>query len=358
VYPKNQATLDKIFSRYKVMVEIGNIATDWVPAEEDFRHELATYVRNAEEDSAELSRQIKTVDGKAVDAKTYAQQTAEGFKTRLESLETYKDGESTRASQYFTASRDETARQITAERTTISDNYVAKSTYDENVRGTTLKLNEIKSTADNTKQNLATYQNTVDGKLTELTSTTQTLDGKINTANTKVDTVAGQIRTEISEVEGKIPTIIGSRNYFSQYLANYDTSGVYAIRLVSETQPITITVTDKDTSVDVSGCFFGLFKDKAAKQGAQWFISNGILNNAKRTISGWPLLAVYPKNQATLDKLFNRYKIMVEIGNIATDWVPAPEDLATVTALHTVTDTVDSHTRTISTINGTVSTLV
>ncbi|MCK3973389.1 hypothetical protein HCC28_03925, partial [Streptococcus suis] len=212
VYPKNQATLDKIFSRYKVMVEIGNIATDWVPAEEDFRHELATYVRNAEEDSTELSRRIETADGKAVEAKTYAQQTATAINTRLESLETYKNAEGARVEQYLTASREETARQLTAERTAIATNYVAKSTYDENVRGTTLKLNEIKTTADTAKQNLAVYQNTVDRKLEELTSSTQTLDGKINTASAKVDTVAGQIRTEISEVEGKIPTEIGGKN--------------------------------------------------------------------------------------------------------------------------------------------------
>ncbi|WP_043029089.1 hypothetical protein, partial [Streptococcus suis] len=72
------------------------------------------------------SRQIQLADGKAVEAKSYAQQTTDAIKTRLESLETYKNGESTRASQYFTASRDETARQITAERTAIANNYVAK----------------------------------------------------------------------------------------------------------------------------------------------------------------------------------------------------------------------------------------
>ncbi|MFX3766215.1 hypothetical protein ACJBQ7_10290, partial [Streptococcus suis] len=68
---------------------------------------------------------------------------------------------------------------------------MAKSKYTEDVRGTTQKLNEIKSTADTAKQNLATYQNTDDRKLEELTSSTQTLDGKINTASAKVDTVAG-----------------------------------------------------------------------------------------------------------------------------------------------------------------------
>lgn len=193
-------------------LEDGTIATTPHAAEEDFRSEFATYVRNATENSAELVRRIETADGKAVDAKTYAQQTATAINTRLESLETYKDAEGTRAEQYLSASRTETAKQLTAERTAIANNYVAKSIYDENVRGTTLKLNEIKSTADTAKQNLATYQNTVDRKLEELTSSTQTLDGKVNTASAKVDTVAGQIRTEISEVEGKIPTSVGGRN--------------------------------------------------------------------------------------------------------------------------------------------------
>ncbi|HEM3178314.1 TPA: hypothetical protein U0919_001862, partial [Streptococcus suis] len=198
-------------------LEDGNVATTPHAAEEDLRSEFATYVRTATENSAELSRQIQLADGKAVDAKSYAQQTATVIKTRLESLETYKDAEGTRASQYLSASRTETAKQLSAERAAIASNYVAKSTYDENVRGTTLKLNEIKSTADTAKQNLATYQNTVDRKLEELTSSTQTLDGKINTASAKVDTVAGQIRTEISNVEGKIPTAIGATNYIRDF---------------------------------------------------------------------------------------------------------------------------------------------
>ncbi|HFR3774546.1 TPA: phage tail spike protein [Streptococcus suis] len=199
-------TTNSILYLTKPKLENGTVATAFSLAQETIRSEIATYKRTAEESSAELTRRIQLADGKAVEAKTYAQQTADAINTRLESLETYKNEEGTRASQYLTASREETARQLTAERTAIANDYVAKSTYDENVRGTTLKLDEIKTTADTAKQNLATYQNTVDGKLEELTSSAQTLDGKINTASSKVDTVAGQIRTEISEVEGKIPT--------------------------------------------------------------------------------------------------------------------------------------------------------
>ncbi len=205
----------------------GHHNKEWNPAGLDFKNELATYVQDAQESSADLSRRIETADGKAVDAKAYAQQTANGFNTRIESLESYKNAEGTRAEQYLSASRTETAKQLSAERTAIASNYVAKSTYTEDVRGTNQQLTEIKSTADTTKQNLANYQTTVDRKLTELTSSTQMLDGKINTANTKVDTVAGQIRTEISEVKGKIPTSVGGRNYIRDYsLQSIKLSGV------------------------------------------------------------------------------------------------------------------------------------
>ncbi|HGA1413435.1 TPA: phage tail spike protein [Streptococcus suis] len=119
----------------KIKLEIGDVPTDWSPAEEDLRSEIATYKRTAEESSAELSRQIQLADGKAVDAKTYAQQTATAIDTRLESLESYKNAEGTRASQYFVASRDETARQVTTLRKAVTDGYVAKAKYEEDARG-------------------------------------------------------------------------------------------------------------------------------------------------------------------------------------------------------------------------------
>ncbi|WP_161497381.1 phage tail spike protein [Streptococcus suis] len=141
IYAYNFAS-NSILYLTKPKLEEGTVATAFSLAQETIRSEIATYKRTAEESSAELSRQIQTVDGKAVDAKNYAQQTAEGFKTRLESLETYKDGESTRASQYFAASRDETARQVSALRTAVTDGYVAKAKYEEDARGVTQRFEE------------------------------------------------------------------------------------------------------------------------------------------------------------------------------------------------------------------------
>ncbi|WP_105157144.1 phage tail spike protein [Streptococcus suis] len=127
----------------KVSLRRGDIDLGWQASPEDLRSEIATYKRSAEESSAELSRQIQTVDGNAVDAKTYAQQTAEGFKTRLESLETYKNAEGTRASQYFTASRDETARQVSALRVAVTQDYVAKSVFEETARGISQRFESL-----------------------------------------------------------------------------------------------------------------------------------------------------------------------------------------------------------------------
>ncbi|MGQ7333944.1 gp58-like family protein, partial [Streptococcus suis] len=127
----------------KVSLRRGNIDLGWQASPEDLRSEIATYKRTAEESSAELSRQIQLADGKAVEAKTYAQQTAEGFRTRLESLETYKNAEGTRASQYFTASRDETARQVSALRVAVTQDYVAKSVFEETARGISQRFESL-----------------------------------------------------------------------------------------------------------------------------------------------------------------------------------------------------------------------
>ncbi|WP_194736183.1 hypothetical protein, partial [Streptococcus suis] len=78
----------------------------------------------------------------------------------------------------------------------------------------------------------------VNTRYTETTIKIHAQTGQITTLNAKT----AQLESGLNGVKEKFENIkIDSRNYFSQYLANYDTSGVYAIRLVSETQPITIT---------------------------------------------------------------------------------------------------------------------
>ncbi|HEL2375308.1 TPA: hypothetical protein TZR26_001324 [Streptococcus suis] len=365
-------TTNSILYLTRPQLEEGTVATAFSLAQETIRSEIATYKRTAEESSAELSRQIQLADGKAVEAKTYAQQTATAINTRLESLETYKNAEGARVEQYLTASRAETAKQLSAERAAIATNYVAKSTYDENVRGTTLKLNDIKTTADTAKQNLATYQNTVDRKLTELISTTQTLDGKINTASAKVDTVAGQIRTEISEVEGKIPITAGTRNLLKGtkeltdiYWTSNVTSDYYQGFRIARTAPSAATYIDtyraSTTIVPDATEYIISFYAKSSINGTPinnhfyspntttrsesntGYIGKGtdglaIINLTttwQRYWIKWTQTPSNTKKNVIIGRNFSANNATVEIAGVALyegslnkDWSPAPEDFA------------------------------
>ena len=361
-------TSNSILYLTKPQLEEGTVATAFSLAQKTIRSEIAEYKRTADQNYAGLQLTVSTLDGKVTQNKSEQVQTADAIKSRLNSLETYKDAEGTRSQAYFEASKTETAKQITAERTAISANYVAKSTYDENVLGTTLKLNEVKATADTAKQNLATYQETVDRKLTELTSSTQTLDGKINTASTKVDTVAGQIRTEISETKALIPTSAGGRNYLLN--SKTEISGGWSNKAISLSQELLDNLSKIKTvtiSCDVEGRNLAEFNNRKRFGLACSVEINGVVNywevwqtedTTKKRIShtftvpeGKIITKFY--SPALWIQAEGNIKVSnpkVEFGALSTDWSPAPEDLATVTALHSVRDTVDSHTRTIGAV--------
>lgn len=198
------------FGGYKL--ERGNVATDYSPNEADLEQKVAEYKQNADQNYASLQTTVQNLNGTVKSNKATADQTAEGFKTRIESLETYKDGETTRANQYFESAKTETARQLTAERTAIAKDYVAKSTYTSDVTGIRNDLTATTTTANTTKTNLANYQASNDKAVANLQSNLQTANGNISSLQTKVEAVPGQITSAVSAVEGKIPTSAGGRN--------------------------------------------------------------------------------------------------------------------------------------------------
>ena len=202
------------FGGYKL--ERGNVATDYSPNEADLEQKVAEYKQNADQNYASLQTTVQNLNGTVQQNKTTAEQTAAGFKTRIESLETYRDGETTRANQYFESAKTETARQLTAERTAIAKDYVAKSTYTSDVTGLRNDLTATTTTANTTKTNLANYQASNDKAVANLQSNLQTANGNISSLKTKVEAVPGQITSAVSAVEGKIPTSIGGRNLWIQ----------------------------------------------------------------------------------------------------------------------------------------------
>lgn len=244
------------FGGYKL--ERGNVATDYSPNEADLEQKVAEYKQTADQNYASLQTTVQNLNGTVQQNKTTAEQTAAGFKTRIESLETYRDGETTRANQYFESAKTETARQLTAERTAIAKDYVAKSTYTSDVTGLRNDLIATTTTANTTKTNLANYQASNDRAVANLQSNIQTANGDISSLKTKVEAVPGQITSAVSAVESKIPTEIGSSNLLRNTAVNTDN-----LKLFGKSNS-TINVVTKDghqtykiiVSANGSGVFF------------------------------------------------------------------------------------------------------
>ena len=200
----------------EVMVAKSNVPVDYQTPDTELEQKIAEYKQNADQNYASLQSTVQNLDGTVQHNKTVADQTAQGFTTRIESLETYKDGESTRANKYFELAKNETARQLSVERTAIAKDYVAKSTYTSDVTGIRNELSATTTTANTIKTNLANYQATNDRAVASLQSSMQTANGNISSLKTKVEAVPGQITSAVSAVEGKIPTSVGGRNLWIQ----------------------------------------------------------------------------------------------------------------------------------------------
>lgn len=332
-------------------LEKGNIATDYSPNDADLEQKVAEYKQNADQNYASLQTTVQNLDGTVQQNKTTAEQTAQGFSTRIESLETYKNGETTRANQYFESAKTETARQLTAERTAIAKDYVAKSTYTSDVTGIRNDLTATTTTANTTKTNLANYQASNDKVVANLQSNLQTANGNISSLKTKVEAVPGQITSAVSAVEGKIPTSVGGRNYIKN--SEYRKTSIY----VNDNQV-------QDEAFDISTTFWQNSEVYSKKIKLSFYYQPSKPYDADREFpvyfrtAPWPSIGkvTYPANTTRLikytiamtnslpanftanqifirfsgkldkDRYHNIGKVMLEISDIFTDWSPAPED--------------------------------
>lgn len=314
-----------------VQLEEGNVATDYSSNEADLELKVADYKQTADQNYASLQTTVQNLDGTVTANKATADQTAQGFSTRIESLETYKDGETTRANQYFESAKTETARQLTAERTAIANDYVAKSTYTSDVTGLRNDLTATTTTANTTKTNLASYQASNDRAVASLQSSLQTTDGNVSNLQTQINAVPGQITSAVSAVEGKIPTEAGGRNLIikSQIQNGYiDNTGNLASSNsqfttgfidATDNKQFTITAPKFDNGFSC----FRLIKYDADKN----FLGRDIISYTQdaKTVKVINLADNVACFKVSFDGVY-REPFKIERGSLATDWSPAPED--------------------------------
>ena len=105
---------------WEVKVERGTIKTDWSPAPEDVEEQITV-------------------------AKTTLEKTAEGLRTDMVAVKSYVANDGKRKEELEKYSREETAKQIAAERSAVAQNYVAKSQYTEDVKSVNRRFEELQT---------------------------------------------------------------------------------------------------------------------------------------------------------------------------------------------------------------------
>ena len=149
---------------------------------------------------SEWSPSIKDQESLITEAKSSFERTANSLITRIASIESYVDSDEIRKDALNKYTREETAKQISAERSRIEENYVRKSSYNEDVASLNLKFEDLKQNNDQViASKIAEYKQTVDGQFATLTNQLEDTIKK-----TDIQITPGQISLGVGkEISGK-----------------------------------------------------------------------------------------------------------------------------------------------------------
>ena len=155
-------------------------------------------------------------------AKTEFKTTADGLSAKMSAVESYvgQDGQRQEALKRY--AREETGKQTSAIRETISRDYVAKSTFTENVEGTNRRFEALKR-ENETK--LADYKQGVDGRFTSLSSQ---IAGKVNQTDFQTVKETAQLYERIlggaeNDVSRNISRMVLTNQVFQTEVGKYVT---------------------------------------------------------------------------------------------------------------------------------------
>ena len=155
-------------------------------------------------------------------AKTEFQKTADGLSTKMSAVESYvgQDGQRQESLQRY--AREESAKQATAVRETLSSDYVAKSTFTENAEGTRQRFEALKR---ENEVKLADYKQGIDGRIASLSSQ---IAGKVNEADFQRVKETSQLYERIlgkteQGLPDKISRLVMSNEIFQTEVGKYVT---------------------------------------------------------------------------------------------------------------------------------------
>lgn len=203
-------------------------------------------------------------------------------------------------------------------------------------QGTNSDIKSIRTDVDSINATMSTLA--TDEKVNALT-------GTVNTVKTQSEQNANALlfkadQTVVTGISDKLGSL-GTRNYYSLAARSSDASyndpsgGVWVTRL--QLQPNTAYTVSTDipkANSTICDCFAYLTGDHSSSS------TNGVAVNEPRTVvTGDDGVLIVGSRSYDING--GAAHIMVQIGQMATDWAPAVEDQATVSALNTLQATVN-----------------
>ena len=111
-----------------------------------------------------------------------------------------------------------------------------------------------------------------------------------------------------------------NNNIWGSGVGGPDTTGTYWGWHIQFNTNARVVLFDKDTTQDISGIYFG-FTDTgkdASGLGAKWVINNGTVNLSQSLTTDRHYISIYPANATVLERLFNRFYVMVVVDDIVS----------------------------------------
>lgn len=166
--------------------------------------------------------------GKINAAKTEFEKTAQGLSTKITNVETYVNNDGQRQDDLKRYVREESASQASAIRERISQDYVGKSAYQEDVKGLERRFSAISTQTDNDiATKIAQYKQTVDGQFAMITSQ---IAGKVNQTDFQSVKETSQLYERIigrneNDIADKVARMALTNQLFQVEVSKYSRQG-------------------------------------------------------------------------------------------------------------------------------------
>ena len=299
----------------------------------------------------------------------------DGLTSKISSLEEYKNQDGSRNESLKQWVQRDTASQLSRERTEINKvidnkgfvkNTEFSSKFTENARGITNQLTALENYKNQDGVRTANLQIWVQNNTAnQLTAARRSIESWVDdkgyattsVVENKVQETANSISREISNVRNSIPTSVGGRNYItdSDKLTNINSGGTNWEKTV-ENGTLVFTKVRVTESTGIWTQIMPFLKDNFQNEVLTWSVDvkaskNISFNNVGQETNGfkgrvdittqWQRISHTFTNKYTQHYAFVFYQMLgtcspgdkvyvrlpkLEIGNVATDWTPAPED--------------------------------